>query len=319
MRDRYPEPGEMSVRRLFELIGQRLLTTSTTGEAGFSRLIGSPDINRPGLALTGFTHRFLHDRIQIIGETEITYLSSLDEDGRARAVRNLFQFPVYCFIVTKGFEPPPEIVAEASASDCAVFRSPRDTTPLIHDLTGYLSEVFAPRKCVHGTLVDVFGVGQLVTGRSAIGKSEAVLGLVERGHRLIADDIVRIRRTGEQLLGTGDAIMGSHMEIRGLGMVNIPVLYGIRSIKDRHPVDMEVRLVDWTQKPDFDRTGLDRSSTTYLGVRLPQIVLPVLPGRNIALLLEVAAMTFLLESHGVDIPAELDMKLIERMREPSGG
>jgi len=319
MRDRYPEPGEMSVRRLVELIGQKLLITSATGETGFSRLVGSPDINRPGLALTGFTHRFLHDRIQIIGETEITYLSSLDADGRVRAVRNLFQFPVYCFIVTKGFEPPAEIVAEAVDSDCAVFRSPRDTTPLIHDLTGYLSEVFAPRKCVHGTLVDVFGVGQLVTGRSAIGKSEAVLGLVERGHRLIADDVVRIRRTGEELLGTGDAILGSHMEIRGLGMVNVPVLYGIRSVKDRHTVDIEVRLVDWNQKPDFDRTGLDRSSTTYLGVRLPQIILPVLPGRNIALLLELAAMTFLLERRGVDIPAELDMKLIERMREPSGG
>jgi len=111
MRDRYPEPGEMSVRRLVELIGQKLLITSATGETGFSRLVGSPDINRPGLALTGFTHRFLHDRIQIIGETEITYLSSLDADGRVRAVRNLFQFPVYCFIVTKGFEPPAEIVA----------------------------------------------------------------------------------------------------------------------------------------------------------------------------------------------------------------
>ena len=146
-----------------------------------------------------------------------------------------------------------------------------------------------------------------------------MLGLVERGHRLIADDVVRIRRTGEELLGTGDAILGSHMEIRGLGMVNVPVLYGIRSVKDRHTVDIEVRLVDWNQKPDFDRTGLDRSSTTYLGVRLPQIILPVLPGRNIALLLEVAAMTFLLERRGVDIPAELDMKLIERMREPSGG
>jgi len=319
MRDRYPEPGDMTVRRLVDLIGQKLLITPVSGETGFSRLVGSPDINRPGLALTGFTHRFLHDRIQIIGETEITYLSSLEPDARRAAVGNLFQFPVYCFIVTKGFEPPAEISDEASRCDCAVFRSPRDTTPLIHDLTGYLSEVFAPRKCVHGTLVDVFGVGQLVTGRSAIGKSEAVLGLVERGHRLIADDIVRIRRTGEQLLGTGDAIMGSHMEIRGLGMVNIPVLYGIRSVKDRHPVDMEVRLVDWTQKPDFDRTGLDRSTTTYLGVRIPQIVLPVLPGRNIALLLEVAAMAFLLESRGVDVPAELDLKLIERMRETPGG
>ncbi len=316
MRDRYPEPGEMTVRRLFENLGPRLLISSACGDAGHSRLVGSPDISRPGLALTGFTHRFLHDRIQIIGETEITYLSSMESEGRREAVAHLFRFPVYCFMVTKGFEPPAELLEAAASSDCAVFRSPRDTTPLIHDLTGYLAEVFAPRKSVHGTLVDIFGVGQLVTGRSAIGKSEAVLGLVERGHRLIADDIVRIRRTGEQLLGTGDTLMGYHMEIRGLGMIDVSALYGVRAVKDRQQVDMEVRLVDWTQKPDFDRTGLERSTTTYLGVRIPQIVLPVLPGRNLALLLEVAAMNFMLSSRGVDVPAELENRLIERMREP---
>ncbi len=315
MRDRYPEPGEMTVRKLVELLGGRLLLSSSTGEDGYSRAVTSPDINRPGLALTGYTHRFLYDRIQIFGETEITFLTSLDTEGRTRALANIFQFPVYCSVVTKGLEPPAELAAAAHDRDCALFRSPRDTTPLIHDLTGYLSEVFAPRKSVHGTLVDVFGVGLLVTGRSAIGKSEAVLGLVERGHRLVADDIVRIRRTGDLLLGTGDTLMGYHMEIRGLGMVNVPALYGIRSIKDRQQVDMEVRLVDWSQRPDFDRTGLDKTTTTYLGIKIPQVVLPVLPGRNLALLLEVAAMNFLLTSRGVDVPAALDKRLIERMQD----
>jgi len=315
LRDRYPEPGEMTVRKLVELLGGRLLLSSSTGEDGYSRAVTSPDINRPGLALTGYTLRFLYDRIQIFGETEITFLTSLDTEGRTRALANIFQFPVYCSVVTKGLEPPAELAAAAHDRDCALFRSPRDTTPLIHDLTGYLSEVFAPRKSVHGTLVDVFGVGLLVTGRSAIGKSEAVLGLVERGHRLVADDIVRIRRTGDLLLGTGDTLMGYHMEIRGLGMVNVPALYGIRSIKDRQQVDMEVRLVDWSQRPDFDRTGLDKTTTTYLGIKIPQVVLPVLPGRNLALLLEVAAMNFLLTSRGVDVPAALDKRLIERMQD----
>lgn len=304
----------MTVRKLVEVLGIRLLLTASCGEDGFSRVISSPDISRPGLALTGFVHRFLFDRIQIFGETEITYLASMDTAARDAAIANIFQFPVYCCIVTKGFEPPPELCAAARRADCAVFRSPRDTTPLIHDLTGYLAEVFAPRKSVHGTLVDVFGVGLLVTGRSAIGKSEAVLGLVERGHRLVADDIVRIRRTGEVLLGTGDTLMGYHMEIRGLGMVNVAALYGIRAIKDRQQVDMEVQLVDWSQKPDFDRTGLERSTTTYLGIKIPQVVLPVLPGRNFALLLEVAAMNHLLSSRGVDVPAVLDRRLIERMQ-----
>jgi HPr kinase/phosphorylase len=318
LRDRYPEPGEMTVRKLVELLGPKLLLTPTGDEDGFSRNVASPDISRPGLALTGFTHKFLQDRIQIFGETETTYLSSLDPAGRMAALANVFQFPVYCCIVTKGIEAAPELRDIARRNDCALFCSPRDTTPLIHDLTGFLSEVFAPRKSVHGTLVDVFGVGLLVTGRSAIGKSEAVLGLVERGHRLVADDIVRIRKTGEQLLGTGDTLMGYHMEIRGLGMVNVAALYGIRSIKDRQQVDMEVRLVDWSQKPDFDRTGLDRSTTTYLGIKIPQVILPVLPGRNIALLLEVAAMNFLLASRGVDVPAVLDRRLIERMQEAGG-
>jgi HPr kinase/phosphorylase len=318
LRDRYPEPGDVTVRKLVDLMGAKLLLSPVNDEDGYSRTVASPDISRPGLALTGFTHRFLHDRIQIFGETEITYLSSLDPESRARALSNVFQFPVYCCIVTKGFEPDRELCDAAHGGACALFRSPRDTTPLIHDLTGLLSEVFASRKSVHGTLVDVFGVGLLVTGRSAIGKSEAVLGLVERGHRLVADDIVRIRKTGEQLLGTGDTLMGYHMEIRGLGMVNVAALYGIRSIKDRQQVDMEVRLVDWSQKPDFDRTGLDRSTTTYLGIKIPQVILPVLPGRNIALLLEVAAMNFLLASRGVDVPAVLDRRLIERMQEAGG-
>lgn len=317
MRDKFPEPGEMTVRKLSEIMGQKLMLAPTCGEEGFGRLVSSPDISRPGLALTGFTHRFLHDRIQIFGETEITYLSSLEPPAREAAIANIFQFPVYCCIVTKGYEPPTELCAAARKSDCAVFRSPRDTTPLIHDLTGYLAEVFAPRKSVHGTLVDVFGVGLLVTGRSAIGKSEAVLGLVERGHRLVADDMVRIRRTGDVLLGTGDALMGYHMEIRGLGMVDVEALFGIRAIKDRQQVDVEVRLVDWTQKPDFDRTGLDRATTTYLGIRIPQVTLPVLPGRNLALLLEVAAMNHLLNTRGVDVPAALERKLIERMQSAS--
>lgn len=319
MRDRFPEPGEMTVRKLAEIMGQKLMLSPVCGDEGFGRLVTSPDISRPGLALTGFTHRFLHDRIQIFGETEITYLASLDRSSRETAIGNIFQFPVYCCIVTKGYEPPEELCDAARKSDCAVFRSPRDTTPLIHDLTGYLAEVFAPRKSVHGTLVDVFGVGLLVTGRSAIGKSEAVLGLVERGHRLVADDMVRIRRTGDALLGTGDALMGYHMEIRGLGMVDVAALFGIRAVKDRQHVDVEVRLVDWTQKPDFDRTGLDRATTTYLGVRIPQVTLPVLPGRNLALLLEVAAMNHLLNVRGVDVPAALDRKLIERMQAVTDG
>jgi len=299
---------------LHERLGNRLQVTPATGTGGYGHKVVSPDISRPGLCLTGYTRNFLHDRIQIFGETEITLLESLPVADRVKAIDNVFSFPVACSIVTKGFDPPLELLEAASAANSALFLSPRDTTPLIHDLTDFLGEVFAPHVSLHATLVDLFGEGLLVMGRSAIGKSEAVLGLVERGHRLVADDLVRVRRAGDRLIGTGDALIGFHMEIRGIGFVNIAELFGVGATKERQTVDLAVRLIDAGIVDEADRSGLDEKTMNILGVEVPLVEIPVLPGRNITLLLEVAAMMNIqAKNTGCTSAERLNRKLISRM------
>ncbi|OPL18471.1 MAG: hypothetical protein AVO35_03845 [Candidatus Aegiribacteria sp. MLS_C] len=313
MRD-IPDRKELTVGRLFELLGDKLDLEPVSGTTGYGRQVASPDISRPGMALTGYLHKFLHERIQIFGETEKSFLDSLSEEERRSSLRSIFDFPVYCSIVTKGMEPPPELVEMSAAHSAALFRSKRDTTPLIHDLTSFLDLVFAPRTDVYGTLVEVFGAGLLCTGRSAIGKSETVLGLIERGHRLIADDRVHVRRIGNALFGNGDTRMAHHMEIRGLGLVDVSAFYGIRSVKERQQIHLEVKLEEWSREnQDFDRTGLVQQINTILDIPIPRTVIPVLPGRNLTLLLEVAVMNYLLLQKGRNVPEEVERDLIERI------
>ncbi len=314
MQDRYPDPASMTVGLLHQRLGKRLQMEPAFGDTGFFRKLSSPDISRPGLCLTGYTRNFLHDRVQIFGETEITLLDTLSPEERRSAIGNVFGFPVVCSIVTKGLTPPEELLAAASEAGSALFLSPRDTTPLIHDLTDFLGEVFAPHVSLHATLVDLFGEGLLVMGRSAIGKSEAVLGLVERGHRLVADDLVRVRRAGDRLSGTGDALIGFHMEIRGIGFVNIAELFGVGATKERQTVDLAVRLIDAGIVDEADRSGLDGKTMSILGVEIPLVEIPVLPGRNITLLLEVAAMMNIqAKNTGCTSAERLNRKLISRM------
>jgi len=314
LQDRFPDPKTLTAGLLFQYMEKKLELDSLTEFRGYERLIISPDISRPGLCLTGYTHKFMYERIQIIGETEITLMNQLSSKERKKSISGVFSFPVVCFIVTKDLTPPAELLEIAMKSDVAVFRSPRDTTPLIHDLTIFLSEIFAPYVSLHGTLVDVFGEGLLVMGRSAIGKSEAVLGLVERGHRLVADDLVRIRKTGERLLGSGDALIGFHMEIRGIGFVSIAELFGIRSTKEIQTVDLAVRLVDASLIDEDDRSGLDQKVLPILGTDVPLVEIPVLPGRNLTLLLEVAAMMNIqAKDTGCSSAERLNRKLIARM------
>lgn len=314
MQDRYPDPAELTVGLLQERTAKRLQTEPATGSGGYSRKVVSPDISRPGLCLTGYTRNFLHDRIQIFGETEITLLETLASPEKEKAIANVFSFPVVCSIVTKGLKPPAELLEAAETGGSTVFLSPRDTTPLIHDLTDFLGEVFAPHVSLHATLVDLFGEGLLVMGRSAIGKSEAVLGLVERGHRLVADDLVRVRRASDRLIGTGDALIGFHMEIRGIGFVNIAELFGVGATKERQTVDLAVRLIDAGIVDEADRSGLDGKTMNILGVEIPLVEIPVLPGRNITLLLEVAAMMNIqAKNTGYTSAERLNRKLISRM------
>ncbi len=310
--DSIPKPEDLTAARLFELLGEKLSLVTVNGITGHDSLIKSPDICRPGMALTGFLNKFLHERIQIFGETEITYLDLLSESDRKSAIEKIFQFPIRCSIVTKNLNPPPTLVEMSRKNNSALFRSMRDTTPLIHDLTDFLDLVFAPRTDVYGSLVEVFGAGLLCTGRSAIGKSETVLGLLERGHRLIADDRVYVRRIGNALFGTGDSRMAHNMEIRGLGFVDVSAFYGIRAIKDRQQIHLEVRLREWSKDDqEFDRTGLVQKMNRILDLPIPRTTIPVLPGRNLTLLLEVAVMNYLLRQKGRSVPEEIEKNLIE--------
>ncbi|RKZ04941.1 HPr(Ser) kinase/phosphatase [Candidatus Fermentibacteria bacterium] len=312
--DRYPDPEAFSVGVMYERLGKRLELEDITDTWGYDRMVVSPDISRPGLCLSGYTYKFMHDRIQIFGETEITLLKKLSPQEKQAAVKNVFNFPVVCSIITKGLTPPDELVSASQSSGSALFVSPQDTTPLIHDLTDFLSEVFAPHVSLHGTLVDVYGEGLLVMGRSAIGKSEAVLGLVERGHRLVADDLVRVRKTGNRLIGSGDAMLGFHMEIRGIGFVNIAELFGVGAIKEMQSVDLVVRLFDTDLDDEADRSGLIGKHMSIMGVDVPMVEIPVLPGRNITLLLEVAAMMNIqVKDTGSTSAERLNRKLIARM------
>lgn len=319
MQDRYPDSSGFNIGDLVRHIGERLGLQCLTGEMGLGRLLTSPDISRPGLCLTGYTHKFLSHRVQIFGETEITMLTDMNPPAREKALANVFSFPILCSIISKGLEVPAELLDASLGAGSALFRSPRDTTPLINDLTAFLSEVFAPREVLHGTLVDVFGEGVLCIGRSAIGKSEAVLGLVERGHRLIADDMVSVRRNGENLVGSGDPVIGYHMELRGLGFVNVPELFGVGAVKERQQLDLVVRLVDADRMGEMDRSGLETMTTEILGLSVPLVEIPVLPGRNLTVLLEVAAMLNIRRKNtGSTSSEQLNKKLLEKLQQRRG-
>jgi len=308
----------VSVARLFEDQRQELQLEPLT-ESLASRLeITISDIHRPGMALMGFVENFLPERIQILAQTELTYLATLTPDAVRQAIDRLFQFDMPLIVVCKGLEVPPYLLQRANSSQVPVLRTTQSTTPFIHSLTAYLDYMFAPQNTVHGSLVDTYGVGLLFTGRSAIGKSETALDLVERGHRLVADDVVTItRRHGDVLIGTGNQLLRHHMEIRGLGIIDVQSIFGIRSIRLQKRVEVEVKLSEWSDDEDYERVGLDELRTDVLGVQIPLVQVPITPGKNITVIAEVIALHYLVKAYGFDSALELDKRLSEIMMQNS--
>ncbi|MFO7675481.1 MAG: HPr(Ser) kinase/phosphatase [bacterium] len=273
------------------------------GKAGLeNRLLVTPDIHRPGMALAGHTGVFLTERAQIIGSTELSYLESIDEQSARAAVRRVFELGPPCFIVAKGLELPPVWHETADSAAIPILATPMDTTPFIHRLTAYLDYRLAPEDFVHGELVDVFGVGLLITGVSGIGKSECALDLVDRGHRVIADDIVKVLRRGAGILmgysAARSPMLAHHIEIRGVGIVDIYSLYGVRAIRVQKRIEIEVNLVQWKPGMDYERVGIEDQLAEILGVRIPRVRIPVIPGKNLALVLEVIAKNHILKVFG---------------------
>lgn len=280
-----------------------------------ARPITVREINRPGMCLTGFTGNFLHDRIQILGETEIHYLQTLVASEVERAIDTLFQFPLVCIIICKKLEPPRYLVEKAEAHRVPVFRTPQSTTPFIHSLTEYLTVLFAPRDSLHASLVDVYGVGLLFLGRSGIGKSETALDLVERGHRLVADDVVEVVKKGEDvLMGTGRKLLEHCMEIRGIGIIDVREIFGIRAIRIQKRIELVVRLEEWRSDRDYDRHGLERETTHILGVPIPTVVIPIYPGKNITVLAEVVSLDHMLRTYGFSAAENLQQRVLQDAR-----
>ncbi|HXE82450.1 MAG TPA: HPr(Ser) kinase/phosphatase [Gemmatimonadales bacterium] len=310
-------PPRLKVGDLLARKGDPLQLEILTGEVGLEREIRSPEASSPGLVLAGYTARFLGvDRLHILGETEITYLASLDAKARRASIDTFLSYALPCIIITKAQEAPEELLVLARERGIPVIRTRLKTAEFYRRLKPFLDDAFAPRTTVHGSLADVFGVGLLFRGRSGIGKSECVLDLVERGHRLVADDVVHVTRRGHDvLIGRGHEISRHFMEIRGVGLIDINALFGIRSVRQQKRIEVVVQLEDWDTAREYDRTGLDQQSTELLDVRIPLVTVPLNPGKNLTVICEVVAMNHLLRYSGVDSAASFNERLIKRMKE----
>jgi len=305
--------------RDFLATGDTLQLEPLTGELGLDGLVPDADISSPGLALAGFHGRFIPDRLHVLGETEVTYLASLDAAGRQQSLEGLFQYDLPVVFITKGLEPPEPLLELARARLVPVLRTRLKTAEFYKRIKPIIEDAFAPRTTLHGSLADVYGVGLLFVGRSGIGKSECVLDLVERGHRLVADDVVKVTRRGNDvLLGQGHELAGHHMEIRGVGLIDIPALFGVRAVRQQKRLEVVVQLEDWETARDADRTGLQRDTQSILDVPIPKVIVPLNPGKNVTVVAEVVAMMHLLRFSGVDVASAFNERLIKKMREKRG-
>jgi len=297
---RAPSGPAVAVRELLERHGEELSLKLVAGRAGLDRAIHLARVQRPGLALTGFTDYLRYGRVQIIGSSEISYLRTLPARRRASILARLARSRVSCFVVTKGLATPPELRTQAEAQGVPVLATALESTRFIKQLSAFLEERLAERIHLHSVLMDVFGLGVLIVGESGIGKSECALDLIDRGHRLVSDDVVEIKRMADALVGGSPDLTRYHMELRGLGVINIKDLYGVSSVRMSKKVELVVSLERWEAGREYDRLGLKEERYEVLGVGLPLVRMPVAPGRNLAILVEVAARNQLLKARGYD-------------------
>ncbi|HAY37679.1 MAG: HPr kinase/phosphorylase [Bacteroidetes Order II. Incertae sedis bacterium] len=280
-----------------------------------SHLITESSLNRPGLALAGYVELFTHHRVQLLGNTECRYLSHLSEDEQTTAFNNLLKFPIPCIILTEGNELDERMIGLATNAGIPLFVTPTPTIQFMVQLRDFLGDQFALQQSLHGSLIDVYGIGMLIVGTAGIGKSEVALDLVERGHRLVADDVVIATRKEEKvLMGSGTDLVQHFMEIRGLGLVDVRAMFGIRAIRFQKRIEVVVNLHPWDPNEEYTRLGMAEETYDILGVELPLVMLPITPGKNVTVLCEVIGMNHLLRNYGYD-PAEVfSERLAERIR-----
>jgi HPr kinase/phosphorylase len=269
------------------------------GRGGLVRELKVPEINRPGLELSGFYENFAWQRIQIFGRGETAYLYKLERESKRDTLEQFFGSEVPCCVFTHLQQPTRDLVELAEASGCPVLQTDLASSEFTTRVIRVLSNIFGPKQSIHGVLVEVFGIGVLILGDSGVGKSEAALALIERNHRLVADDLVEIRRIGGNILmGTGSGVSSHHMEIRGLGIINITHLFGVGAIRDKKQIQVAVKLEEWDATKSYDRIGAEQNYIDILGVQVPHLLIPVKPGRNIPILIETAAMNERLKKMG---------------------
>ena len=271
--------------------------------------IGVADLCRPGLQFAGYFDVFANERPQVIGKTEMAYLESLPSDVRGARLQRYFSYPIPCIVIARGMECPQALLEQAQRHDVPIYSTEDETSAFTGKAITYLSEALAPRVTQHGVLVDVFGVGVLITGESGVGKSECALELIKRGHLLVADDVVDIARVGHKLRGESPEIVRDFMELRGIGIVDIKSIFGIGAILRKKTVDFVIHLEYWMPGKDYDRLGTRDKTMDILGVDVPLINVPVRSGRNLAMIVEIAARNWRLKNEGYNAVTELDRRL----------
>ncbi|MDR1859159.1 MAG: HPr(Ser) kinase/phosphatase [Treponema sp.] len=283
------------------------------GRRGLAREIGTPDLNRPMGAIMGFFEDFACQRIQLFGRGEVSYLRQMEKQGETKTIQEMFLRPIPCCIFTHDLSPHREFFEIAERAECPILQTSLGTADFSVRLIRILAEIFAPRQSIHGVLVEVFGLGILILGDSGVGKSETALELVHRGHRLVADDVVDLHCVnGNILMGMGaNKIIGHHMEIRGLGIINITHMFGVRAIRDRKEIQLVVMLESWDSSKAYDRLGIEDHMVEFLGVSIPRLEIPVKPGRNIPIIIETAAMNERLKSMGYNAAKEFNKNILK--------
>ncbi|MGO8764876.1 MAG: HPr(Ser) kinase/phosphatase [Limisphaerales bacterium] len=310
-----PNQTSITVEQFFKQHGEALEMRLLAGESNLKRIIREPTVNRPGLALSGFTRYFAYKRVQAMGHAEVFYLRSLSTKEREARYAYLFACKVPCIVFSRALKPDKEFLEAAEMANVPLFQTPLVTMKFINLATLALEMMFAPRATELGSMVDILGVGVLIRGESGIGKSEAVLALIERGYSLVSDDVTRMTlMDGREVIGTSSELTRSHMEIRGIGIINVAAMFGVKSIRKEKSLDLVVSLKAWEDVAEVDRIGIEQEFVEVLGVEVPHIVIPVRPGRDLARLVEVAAFQTKLKLSGYNAAQELNDRLIAHMK-----
>ncbi|MBN1300265.1 MAG: HPr kinase/phosphorylase [Melioribacteraceae bacterium] len=318
IKDNILKRDSITVEYFYTHTRDRFKVKLLTKPHGFDRIIADQNLHRPGLALAGFVELFSFSRVQIFGNTEIRYLNNLKVKDRITSLKRLFEFEIPCIVITDGNKPVEELLDLANEYQVSVFGTEYSTTKAVYFLSDFLDDQFAPRISLHGSFVDVYGVGMLFTGKSGIGKSEVALDLVERGHRLVADDLVILTKKGEGILmGSGTDLVKHFMEIRGIGIIDIKSMFGVRAIRFQKRLEVVLDLEIWNDNSNYTRTGLDGSTRNILDVEIPCVKVPIVPGKNITVISEVIALNYLLQHYNYDAAKVFQDKLNQRILEKS--